>query len=80
MVELCAAVAPEEAAGLGQRIELAYLTADGKGERKKLSQCWNLRFESVPPVRKFVSYKAHHLMGQHHDLRVLRCLAPAQRY
>jgi hypothetical protein len=52
-----AAVMPEEEAGAGCRFELSYLTAGGKSQRKDLSQCWNLRFERVPPVRKFVSYK-----------------------
>jgi hypothetical protein len=40
-----------------QRFELGYVTADGERHRKVLSQCWNVRFEGVPPVRAFVSYK-----------------------
>lgn len=48
---------PEVEKGIDWRFELEYLTADGKRQRRELSQCWNLRFESVPPVRKFVSYK-----------------------
>jgi hypothetical protein len=54
---MCAVARPESAAGPGERFDVGYLTAGGKGRRKKLSQCWNLRFESVPPVREFVSYK-----------------------
>jgi hypothetical protein len=50
-------VAPE-GAGVGRRFELEYLSPDEvKGQRRDLSQCWNVRFEAVPPVRKFVSYK-----------------------
>lgn len=52
-----AALAPEVVAGSQLRFELEYLTADGKGQRRELSQCWNLGFERVPPVRRFVSYK-----------------------
>jgi hypothetical protein len=52
-----AALAPEAGSQRQRRYELEYLTADAKGQRRDLSQCWNLRFESAPPVRKFVSYK-----------------------
>lgn len=56
-LSVCAAMMPEKATGPRRRFELGYLTADGTGRRRELSQCWNLRFERVPPVRKFVSYK-----------------------
>jgi len=57
MVGMCDTVMPEKEAGFGCRFELSYLTAAGKSQRKDLSQCCNLRFENVPRVRKFVSYK-----------------------
>lgn len=40
--------------------ELRYLEAGGRGpvERQgSLASCWNARFEDVPPVRRFPSYK-----------------------
>jgi hypothetical protein len=40
--------------------ELRYLRADGSGvveRRGALAACWNVRFEDVPPVRRFPSYK-----------------------
>lgn len=40
--------------------ELRYLQVDGSGaveRRGALAACWNIRFEDVPPVRRFSSYK-----------------------
>ena len=51
------AVAAAEAAGTRERFELAYLTPDGKRQRRSLPLCWNQPLEAAPPVREFVSYK-----------------------
>jgi hypothetical protein len=41
--------------------ELVYVTAPGDGVRVGLADAWALRLESVPPVRRFASYR-----GQRH--------------
>ena len=51
------------AATVGRRaggFELRYLEAGGRGPVERqgpLASCWNARFEDVPPVRRFPSYK-----------------------
>ena len=44
--------------------ELVYVTAPGDGVRVGLADAWALRLESVPPVRRFASYRGQrHLSG-----------------
>ena len=44
--------------------ELVYVTAPGDGVRVGLADAWALRLESVPPVRRFASYRGRrHLSG-----------------
>ena len=44
--------------------ELVYVTAPGDGVRVGLADVWALRLESVPPVRRFASYRGQrHLSG-----------------
>ena len=45
--------------------ELVYVTAPGDGVRVGLADAWALRLESVPPVRRFASYRGQrHLSGR----------------
>ena len=44
--------------------ELVYVTAPGDGVRVGLADAWALPLESVPPVRRFASYRGQrHLSG-----------------
>src|SRR5258707_3552667 len=44
--------------------ELVYVTAPGNGVHVGLADAWALRLESVPPVRRFASYRGQrHLSG-----------------